>query len=45
MDTADLRNHIDCSQGRAFLDGEECLDTVSFSIVFSPVTSLSLIHI
>jgi hypothetical protein len=38
-DTADLRNHIDCSQGRAFLDGEECLDTVSFSIVFSPVTS------
>ena len=39
MDTADLRNHIDCSQGRAFLDGEECLDAVSFSIVFSPVTS------
>lgn len=38
-DTADLRNHIDCSQGRAFLDGEECLDAVSFSIVFSPVTS------
>ena len=39
MDTSDLRNHIDCSQGRAFLDGEECLDAVSFSIVFSPVTS------
>ena len=39
MDTADLRNHIDCSQGRAFLEGEECLDAVSFSIVFSPVTS------
>ena len=39
MDTADLRNQIDCSQGRAFLDGEECLDAVSFSIVFSPVTS------
>ena len=39
MDTADIRNHIDCSQGRAFLDGEECLDAVSFSIVFSPVTS------
>ena len=39
MDTADLRNHIDCSQGRAFLNGEECLDAVSFSIVFSPVTS------
>ena len=38
-DTADLRNHIDCSQGKAFLDGEECLDAVSFSIVFSPVTS------
>ncbi len=38
-DTADLRNHIDCSQGRAFLDGEECLDAVSFSIIFSPVTS------
>lgn len=38
-DTADLRNHIDCSQGRAFLDGEECLDAVSFSILFSPVTS------
>lgn len=38
-DTADLRNHIDCSQGRAFLDGEECLDAVSFSVVFSPVTS------
>ena len=38
-DTADLRNHIDCSQGKAFLDGEECMDAVSFSIVFSPVTS------
>lgn len=38
-DTADLRNHIDCSQGKAFLDGEECLDAVSFSITFSPVTS------
>ena len=38
-DTADLRNHIDCSQGKAFLDGEECLDAVSFSIIFSPVTS------
>ena len=38
-DTAYLRNHIDCSQGKAFLDGEECMDAVSFSIVFSPVTS------
>ena len=38
-DTADLRNHIDCSQGKAFLDGEECMDAVSFSIVFTPVTS------
>lgn len=38
-DVADLRNHIDCSQGKAFLDGEECMDAVSFSIVFSPVTS------
>lgn len=38
-DTADLRNHIDCSQGKAFLDGEECLDAVSFSIIFTPVTS------
>lgn len=38
-DTVDLRNHIDCSQGKAFLDGDECLDAVSFSIVFSPVTS------
>ena len=38
-DTVDLRNHIDCSQGKAFLDGEECLDAVSFSIVFTPVTS------
>lgn len=38
-DTADLRKHIDCSQGKAFLDGEECLDAVSFKIVFTPVTS------
>ena len=38
-DTVDLRNHIDCSQGKAFLDGEECLDAVSFSIIFTPVTS------
>ena len=32
----DLRNHIDCSQGKAFLDGEECMDAVSFSIIFTP---------
>lgn len=38
-DTADLRNHIDCSQGQVFLDGEECMDAVSFSIIFSPITS------
>ncbi len=38
-DTVDLRNHIDCSQGKAFLNGEECLDAVSFSIIFTPVTS------
>lgn len=38
-DIVDLRNHIDCSQGKAFLDGEECLDAVSFSIIFTPVTS------
>ena len=36
---ADLRKHIDCSQGKAILDGEESLDAVSFSVVFTPVTS------
>jgi hypothetical protein len=38
-DTVDLRNHIDCTQGKAFLDGEECMDAVSFSIIFTPTTS------
>jgi len=35
----DLRNHIDCSLGEAFIDGEKCMDAVSFSVVFTPVTS------
>ncbi|MCR5790109.1 MAG: phage tail tube protein [Lachnospiraceae bacterium] len=38
-DSVDLRQHIDCSQGKAFIDGEECMDAVSFQVVFSPVTS------
>lgn len=38
-DLVDLRSHIDCSQGKAFIDGEECLDATAFSIIFSPITS------
>lgn len=39
MSSADTRNHIDCTQGKFFLNGEECIDAVSYSIVFTPATS------
>ena len=38
-DKVDLRNHIDCTQGKVFLDGEECTDATSYSIIFTPLIS------
>ena len=39
MSSADVRNHIDCTLGKVFLDGVECIDAVSLTFTFSPITS------
>ena len=39
MSEADVRNHIDCTQGKVFLNNVECMDAVSLTFTFSPITS------
>lgn len=39
MASADVRNHIDCTQGKVFLNGEECMDATALVFTFTPTVS------
>ena len=39
MAEADVRNHIDCTQGKVLLDGEVCIDATALTFTFTPEVS------